>query len=54
MVALYGGLRAEKLQATLMTTGEPPATADVAQFCDEARQRFAARIHQADDPRAPE
>ena len=44
MVARYGGLRAEKLQATLMTTGEPPATADVEQFCDEARQRFAARI----------
>jgi diadenosine tetraphosphate (Ap4A) HIT family hydrolase len=43
MVELYGGLRAEKLQAKLMTTGEAPATADVEQFCNEARQRFAAQ-----------
>jgi ATP adenylyltransferase len=41
LVAQYGGLRSEKLQAQLMTTGEPPGVADVERFCDAARQRFA-------------
>jgi ATP adenylyltransferase len=41
LIARYGGLRSEKLQAQLMTTGEPPDVRDVERFCDDARQRFA-------------
>jgi ATP adenylyltransferase len=42
IVAQYGGLRAEQLQARLMATGAPPDPADVEQFC------LAARSHLAD------
>ena len=42
LVAQYGGLRSEQLQARVMATGEPPDPADVEQLCAEARQRFAA------------
>src|SRR5262249_57277976 len=42
LVAQYGGLRSEQLQARLMTTAEPPDPAEVERFCADARQRFAA------------
>ena len=42
VVAQYGGLRSEQLQAKLMTTGDPPDPADVERFCAAARQRFSA------------
>jgi ATP adenylyltransferase len=42
LVAQYGGLRSEQLQARLMATGEPPDPADVERFCASARQHFAA------------
>jgi ATP adenylyltransferase len=42
LVARYGGLRSEQLQARLMTTGEPLDIRTVERFCDDARQRFAA------------
>jgi ATP adenylyltransferase len=42
LVAQYGGLRSEQLQARLMTTGEPPDPADVERLCADARQRLAA------------
>ncbi|HEX3761829.1 MAG TPA: hypothetical protein VHW23_24185 [Kofleriaceae bacterium] len=41
LVAQYGGLRAEQLQARLMTTAEPPDLTEVERFCADARQRFA-------------
>jgi diadenosine tetraphosphate (Ap4A) HIT family hydrolase len=44
LVAQYGGLRSEQLQAKLMATGEPPDPGDVERFCADARQRFAAAI----------
>ena len=43
LVAQYGGLRSEQLQARVMATGEPPDPAAVERFCADARQRFAAR-----------
>jgi len=43
LVAQYGGLRSEQLQVQIMTTGEPPAVADIERFCADARQRFASR-----------
>ncbi|HEY0475977.1 MAG TPA: hypothetical protein VGD37_00550 [Kofleriaceae bacterium] len=44
LVAQHGGLRAEKLQVSVMTTGEPPDRADIERFCADARQRFSARL----------
>jgi ATP adenylyltransferase len=40
LVAQYGGLRAEQLQAQMMTSGGEPGTADVERFCEQARQLF--------------
>ena len=53
LVAQYGGLRAEQLQARLMTTAEPPDPAEVERFCAEARQHFAAGRTEPGAPRAP-
>lgn len=43
LVAQYGGLRSEKLQVQIMTTGEPPDPAEIERFCADARPRFAPR-----------
>jgi diadenosine tetraphosphate (Ap4A) HIT family hydrolase len=43
LVAQYGGLRSERLQARIMIAGEPLDDAEVEQFCQDARQRFASR-----------
>jgi ATP adenylyltransferase len=53
LVAQYGGLRSEQLQARLMTTSEPPAAAEVERFCADARQRFAARRFEPDPSSGP-
>jgi diadenosine tetraphosphate (Ap4A) HIT family hydrolase len=53
LVAQYGGLRAEQLQARLMTTAEPPDPAEVERFCAGARQRFAAGRSEPDPAREP-
>jgi ATP adenylyltransferase len=42
VVARYGGLRSEQLQARMMASGDQPGTADVERFCDQARQLFRA------------
>ena len=53
LVAQYGGLRAEQLQARLMTTAEPPDPAEVERFCAGARQRFAAGRFEPDPSHEP-
>lgn len=53
LVAQYGGLRAEQLQARLMTTAEPPDPAEVERFCADAWRRFADRCTVPDPSRAP-
>jgi ATP adenylyltransferase len=42
VVARYGGLRAEQLQARMMASGDEPDAAAVERFCDQARELFAA------------
>ena len=43
VVAQYGGLRSEQLQARMLKTAKPLEAADVELFCAAARPRFAAR-----------
>jgi len=43
VVAQYGGLRSEQLQVRIMAAGEQLDAAAVERFCEDARQRFAAR-----------
>jgi diadenosine tetraphosphate (Ap4A) HIT family hydrolase len=43
VVAQYGGLRSEQLQAKILTAGTSLAAAEVERFCQDARRRFAAR-----------
>jgi diadenosine tetraphosphate (Ap4A) HIT family hydrolase len=50
IVAQYGGLRSEQLQANMMTTSDPPDPADVEQFCIVARQHFAAPLEEPAPP----
>jgi ATP adenylyltransferase len=40
VVARYGGLRSEQLQARMLASGDEPAIADVEQFCERARELF--------------
>lgn len=40
VMARYGGLRSEQLQARMMTAGDVPCSADVERFCDQAREVF--------------
>jgi ATP adenylyltransferase len=54
LVAHHGGLRSEKLQAQLMTAGEPPDIADIERFCDDARQRIALLRPAAGAPLTPQ
>lgn len=42
VVARYGGLRSERLQAAMLAAGEEPGIADVERFCDRAREQFRA------------
>ncbi|MER5262353.1 hypothetical protein ABTZ99_09765 [Actinosynnema sp. NPDC002837] len=42
LVARYGGLRSEQLQARMMDGGQEPDRAEVEEFCAEARRVFAA------------
>jgi diadenosine tetraphosphate (Ap4A) HIT family hydrolase len=53
LVAQYGGLRSEQLQARLMTTAEPPDPGEVERFCADARRHFAAGRTEPGPPRAP-
>jgi hypothetical protein len=53
LVAQYGGLRSEQLQARLMTSAEPPDPAEVERFCADARQRFAAGRSEPSPSREP-
>jgi ATP adenylyltransferase len=40
VVARYGGLRSERLQARMMASGDEPDAAAVERFCDQARELF--------------
>jgi ATP adenylyltransferase len=40
VVARYGGLRSEQLQARMLASGDEPGTADIQRFCDQARELF--------------
>ena len=42
VVARYGGLRSEQLQARMLASGDEPDPADVTRFCDQARELFQA------------
>jgi ATP adenylyltransferase len=42
VVARYGGLRSERLQAEMLALGDEPAGPDVERFCDRARELFRA------------
>jgi ATP adenylyltransferase len=43
VVARYGGLRSEQLQARMLANGDKPDTSDVERFCDQARELFRFR-----------
>ena len=40
VVARYGGLRSEQLQARMLASGDRPDVADVERFCGRAREVF--------------
>lgn len=40
VMARYGGLRSEQLQARMLASGDEPDVADVERFCERARQLF--------------
>lgn len=40
VVARYGGLRSEQLQARMLASGDEPDIADIERFCDQARELF--------------
>jgi diadenosine tetraphosphate (Ap4A) HIT family hydrolase len=42
VVARYGGLRSEQLQARMLASGDEPDIADVKRFCEQARELFLA------------
>jgi diadenosine tetraphosphate (Ap4A) HIT family hydrolase len=42
IVARYGGLRSEQLQAKLLRTAQPLEPSEVERFCIDARRHFAA------------
>jgi diadenosine tetraphosphate (Ap4A) HIT family hydrolase len=44
VVARYGGLRSEQLQARMLASGDEPDIADVERFCDQARELFQTII----------
>ena len=48
VVARYGGLRSEQLQARMLASGDEPAVADVERFCARARGLFRTIISTGD------
>jgi ATP adenylyltransferase len=48
VVARYGGVRSEQLQARMMASGDEPAVADVERFCERARELFRTIISPGD------
>lgn len=40
VVARYGGVRSEQLQARMLASGDQPAVTDVERFCELAREQF--------------
>jgi ATP adenylyltransferase len=42
VVARYDGARSERLQARMLASGEEPGIADIARFCEQARELFRA------------
>jgi ATP adenylyltransferase len=48
VVARYGGLRSEQLQAQMLASGDEPAVADVERFCERARELFRTIISAGD------
>jgi ATP adenylyltransferase len=48
VVARYGGLRAEQLQARMLASGDEPAVANVERFCERARELFRTIISTGD------
>jgi len=44
VVARYGGVRSEQLQARMLAGGGEPDIADVERFCDQARELFQTAI----------
>jgi ATP adenylyltransferase len=42
VVARYGGVRSEQLQARMLASGDVPDVADVERFCERARELFRA------------
>jgi ATP adenylyltransferase len=48
VVARYGGLRSEQLQARMLASGDEPALADVERFCERARELFQTIISTGD------
>jgi len=42
VVARYGGVRSEQLQARMLASGDEPDAADVKRFCEQARELFLA------------
>jgi ATP adenylyltransferase len=42
VVARYGGLRSEQLQARMLASGDEPDVAEVVRFCEQARELFRA------------
>jgi diadenosine tetraphosphate (Ap4A) HIT family hydrolase len=48
VVARYGGVRSEQLQARMLASGDEPAVADVERFCELARELFRTIISSGD------
>jgi len=48
VVARYGGVRSERLQARMLASGDEPAVADIERFCDRARDLFRTVISRGD------
>lgn len=44
VVARYGGVRSEQLQARMLASGDEAAVADVERFCEQARELFRTII----------
>ena len=44
VVARYGGVRSEQLQARMLASGDEPDADDIARFCDQARELFRGVI----------
>jgi ATP adenylyltransferase len=45
VVARYGDVRSEQLQARMLASGDEPAVADVERFCHKARELFGTLVN---------